>query len=119
VREESNAAWLRFVMRARGHPRGRARRPAYRHIAGGSDLPAEALRLSVRERLAGGRLFPAGSLSVARRGTGRPCDVCGRVITHDTVERELDGPGEARGLAHEDCYKVWREESRRARGPEI
>ena len=118
MKDECNAAWLLFVMRARGHQPGRARRPACRHIAGGSDLPTEALRQSVRERLAAGRLFPAGSLSVARRGTGRPCDVCGRVITHDTVERELDGPGEARGLAHEDCYKVWREESRHARGPE-
>jgi hypothetical protein len=72
----------------------------------------ETLRRSVRERLADGRLFPAGSLSVARRGTGRPCAVCGSAITRDTVEREIDGPGDSRGLAHEDCYKVWREESR-------
>ena len=118
MKEECDVGWLPFLLRATCHKRGRARRPASRHIAGGSDLPVETLRLSVRERLADGRLFPAGSLSVARRGTGRPCDVCGRAITRDTVEREIDGPGDTRGLAHEDCYRIWREESRRGRAPE-
>jgi hypothetical protein len=112
VNEECSVEWLLFVLRTRCHRRGHAPRPVSRHIAGGSDLPAETLRRSVRERLADGRLFAAGSLSVARRGTGRPCAVCWSAITRDTVEREIDGPGDSRGLAHEDCYKVWREESR-------
>ena len=118
MNEECNVGWLLFVLRARSPRRGRARRPACRLIAGGSDPPAEALRQDVRERLGDGRLFAAGSLSVARRGTGRPCDVCGRVIAKDTVEREVEGPGDTRGLAHEDCYKIWRDESRRLGEPE-
>jgi hypothetical protein len=89
-----------------------------RHIAGGSDLPTETARREIRERLADGRLFPAGSMSVARRGTGRACLVCGKAITRDTVEREVEGPGAVPGLAHEDCYKIWREESRRGDRPE-
>ena len=85
-----------------------------RLIAGGSDLDTDTLRQSVRERLADGRLFLAGSISVARRGTDRPCLVCGKAITRDTVEREVEGPGDMHGLAHEDCYRIWREESRRS-----
>ena len=93
------------------------RRPRPGHlrlIAGGSDLDTDTLRQGVRERLADGRLFLAGSMSVARRGTDRPCLVCGKAITRDTVEREVEGPGETHGLAHEDCYRIWREESRRS-----
>lgn len=100
-----------------GRHRSRCKRPL-RHIAGGSDLPAESSRQSVRERLADGRLFPAGSMSVARRGTGRLCLVCGKAITRDIVEREVEGPGDVPGLAHEDCYRIWREESRRGDRPE-
>ena len=85
-----------------------------RLIAGGSDLDTDTLRQSVRERLTDGRLFHAGSMSVARRGTDRPCLVCGEAITPDTVEREVEGPSDTHGLAHEDCYRIWREESRRS-----
>lgn len=118
MKKACRVGWLLCVLRARGHQRGRARRPACWFIAGGSGLLPEALRQDVRERLGDGRLFPASSLSVARRGTGRPCDVCGRAITRDTVEREVEGPGDARGVAHEDCYKIWRDESRRLGVPE-
>jgi hypothetical protein len=83
-------------------------------IAGGSGPSPESLRDSVRGRLADGRLPPAGSVSVARRGTGRACDVCGAPITRETVEREVHHGGEAHGFAHEECYRIWREESRRA-----
>ncbi len=83
-------------------------------IAGGSGPPSESLRQSVRERLADGRLPLAGSISVARRGTGRRCDVCGTPITRDTVEREVEHAADGHGLAHDECYRTWREESRRA-----
>lgn len=123
--EPVNLGWLLFVLRARGHHRlrerhhrARLRERWARRIAGGSDLPAEPSRHSIRERLADGRLFLAGSMSVARRGTGRPCVVCGKAITRDTVEREVEGPGDVSGLAHEDCYRIWREESRRGNRPE-
>jgi hypothetical protein len=122
---QCNIEWLLFVLRAerQQHPRERSHRSpprgrSPRHIAGGSDLPTEASRREIRERLADGRLFPAGSMSVARRGTGRPCVVCGKAITRDTVEREVESPDVVPGLAHEDCYKIWREESRRGDRPE-
>ena len=83
-------------------------------ISGGSAPSAERFRQSVRERLADGRLPLAGSVSVARRGTGRVCDVCGTPITRDTVEREIQHAADPRGFAHEECYLIWREESRRA-----
>jgi hypothetical protein len=39
--------------------------------------------------------------------------VCGKAIT-DTQEHEVEGDGLAPvALAHPDCYRVWREESRR------
>jgi hypothetical protein len=142
VSTSRNVGWLLLVLRARRRQRLRARRatrrPArpprcavvaglaarrarpghLRLIAGGSDLDTDTLRQSVRERLADGRLFLAGSMSVARRGTDRPCVVCGKAITPDTVEREVEGPSDTHGLAHEDCYRIWREESRRSGPPE-
>ena len=121
VTTSRNVGWLLLVLRARGRQRLRARRARPGHlrlIAGGSDLDTDTLRQSVRERLADGRLFLSGSMSVARRGTDRPCVVCGKAITPDTVEREVEGPSDTHGLAHEDCYRIWREESRRSGPPE-
>jgi hypothetical protein len=83
-------------------------------ISGGSDADAE-FRQGVRKRLADGRLFLASGVSTLRRGTGRPCIVCGKAIT-DTQEHEVEGDGVApTALADPDCYRVWREESRRVR----
>jgi hypothetical protein len=78
--------------------------------------PAEEFRNGVRERLADGRLFAAGTASTVRRGTGRPCNVCGIDITQNTLEHEVAGPHGSYALTHEDCYLVWREESRRDQG---
>ena len=138
VSTSRNVGWLLLVLRAKRRQRLRARgtiwrlarpprratvarlgerraRPGHlRLIAGGSDLDSDTLRQGVRERLADGRLFFAGSMSVARRGTNRPCLVCGKAITRESVEREVEGPGDTHGLAHEDCYRIWREESRRS-----
>jgi len=111
---ECNVGWLLFVLRARRtHDSHEGRKRPHR-IAGGSGQPDEALRLSVRARLAEGRLFRASGVSVARRGSGRPCNVCSQPIARDTMERELEGPRDSYGLAHEECYKLWRDESRRA-----
>lgn len=77
----------------------------------------EPLRRSVRERLADGRLFLAGGGSTVRRGTGRPCNVCGKAIAKDSIEREVPGGRETYALAHEDCFRIWREESRREQPP--
>ena len=75
TQSECNVGWLIFVLRARRRQqvrqwRGRLKRlPRLRLIAGGRDLPDEALRQRIRERLAEGSLFPASGMSVARRGT--------------------------------------------------
>jgi hypothetical protein len=125
TQSECNVGWLIFVLRARRRQqlrqwRTRLRRlPHLRLIAGGRDLPDEALRQRIRERLADGSLFPASGMSVARRGTGRACLVCGKPITRDTVEREVEGPGGAPALADEDCYRFWREESRHEPPPPL
>jgi hypothetical protein len=126
---ECNVGWLLFVLRARRHQSECSaglpcasqtlRERTLHRIAGGSGLPDEALRQSVRERLADGRLFWPSGISVVRRGTGRPCNVCGKAIWKDSTERQVDGPRETYALAHEDCYKIWREESRSGQPPPI
>jgi len=73
----------------------------------------DELRQSVRERLADGRLGWASGASTVRRGTGRPCNVCGKAIARESIEREIRGTRDAYALTHEDCYRIWREESRR------
>ena len=106
---ECNVGWLLFVLRAE-------RRRQRRYICVGSDADEE-FRQGVRKRLAEGRLFLASGVSTLRRGTGRPCIVCGKAIT-DTQEHEVEGEGVTPvALAHPDCYRVWREESRRMKMP--
>jgi hypothetical protein len=68
------------------------------------------LRQQVRTRLSKRELFSATGISSIRRGSGRPCIVCARSIESPTLEREVEGPG-VLGLAHPDCYALWREES--------
>lgn len=115
----SNVGWLLFLLRA-------LRRREGLRIAGGSEGPPgfadDSLRIRVRERLMDGRLFLAGGVSLVRRGTGRPCNVCGRPIPNHETEHQVDhDPGEGRpvtfGLAHVGCYRLWREESRRLLPP--
>jgi hypothetical protein len=57
------------------------------------ELPDESLRRQVRAQLAARQLFLAHGVSSVRRGTGRPCAVCGRQIDAPTLEREVEGPG--------------------------
>jgi hypothetical protein len=71
---------------------------------------ADDLRRQVRARLSEGRLPAINGVSKSHRGTGRPCIVCRRTIEPAEVERELDGVGVVL-IAHEACYKLWREES--------
>jgi hypothetical protein len=74
------------------------------------------LRQDVRARLSKRELFAATGISSIRRGTGRRCLVCGLPIQFPTLEREVEGPGIV-GLAHPDCYALWREESALLRQP--
>jgi hypothetical protein len=74
------------------------------------ELFDDELRRQLRARLSKRDLFPAMGISSVRRGTGRPCIVCAHTIDSPTLEREVEGPGVV-GVAHPDCYKVWREES--------
>ena len=73
-------------------------------------IAAEELRRQVRARLSADRLPSVDGISTSRRGTGRPCVVCRRAIESSQVEREVQGAGVFL-YAHEECYKVWREES--------
>jgi hypothetical protein len=82
-------------------------------------LAGDALRLSVHERLADGRLFLAGGRLVVLQGTGRPCTVCGGAITKDSTEWNEKGSGDRSALAHTECYKLWWEESRRLPRPSL
>ena len=68
------------------------------------------LRRQVRARLSEDRLPAIDGVSKFHRGTGRPCIVCRCAIESSEVERELDGVGVVL-IAHEACYKLWREES--------
>ena len=77
----------------------------------------DELRVSVRERLADGRLPWASGSSTVRQGTGRPCNVCGRAIAKGSLEREVPGERGAYALAHDDCYRIWREELQRVQSP--
>jgi hypothetical protein len=74
------------------------------------DPPDGALRKRLRARLVARQLFTISSISTVRLGTGRPCNVCERPIDAATMERQVEGPG-VFGLAHPECYILWREES--------
>lgn len=59
----------------------------------------------------------SSSLAVSPPCAGAPAvrASCGKAIT-DTQEHEVEGDGVApTARAHPDCYRVWREESRRVR----
>ena len=83
----------------------------------GPDATHEDLRQSIRERLADGRLFRAYGGSTVRRGTGRPCDVCGTPIRNESNEYQVQSDRAAYVLVHEDCFRMWREETRRIQLP--
>jgi len=89
-------------------------------ISGGSGLSDDEVRRQIRALLLEGRLPSVDGVSKSHRGTGRPCIVCRIAIEPADVEREVQGPGVFL-LAHEACYKLWREESvaRRAAGDRI
>ena len=114
----TNAGWLLFASKIQQYQRDREllaclNRRARRFvcISGGAD-PDHELRQSVRARLADGRLFRASGVSVARRGRGHPCVICGQAIESANVEREVEDR-DVLAVAHDDCYRIWREESRR------
>ena len=73
----------------------------------------EALRERIRTRLTNGGLFwPTGNTTV-RRGAGRPCEVCGQSIEPESLERDVPGPARDSVVVHDDCYRLWKEESRK------
>jgi hypothetical protein len=88
-------------------------------LSGGRVSPEEdALRLSIRDRLETGDLFWASGHSHMRRGTGRPCHVCGKPIGNDSLEREVIGPRNTRtAISHEACWAIWREVCRERQTP--
>lgn len=94
ARAESNVGWLIFILRA-------MRRREHFRLPGGSEGPAggltdDSLQTRVRERLEDGRLFLAGGASLVRRGTTRPCDVCGQAIPKHEIKHEVEQAPEQR-----------------------
>jgi hypothetical protein len=74
----------------------------------------KALRQRVRAALDAG-LLPIGRLSsVIRRGTGRACLVCDRVIDPIELEYEVQLDDQRAGtvFVHEPCYRLWRVETK-------
>ena len=80
---------------------------------GASCAADDALRRRIT-RLSEDPLPPIHGISRSHRGTGRPCIVCREAIASTEVEREV-GVGTVM-RAHEGCYKLWREESKRDAG---
>jgi len=76
-------------------------------LSGASNGPD--LRVTVRERLASGWLFPAPSKVWAGRGAGHVCIICEISIAASEVENEVVGPTTV--WSHLPCYSIWREES--------
>lgn len=76
-------------------------------------LSEDQLRQQIRIRLTDGRLPPTTlGIYKVHRGTGRPCLVCLRLITPNQDQYEIQGAGVVL-IAHEACYVLWREESKR------
>ena len=73
------------------------------------------LRLTIRDRLAKGALFPAPPRVWAGQGVGHICMVCGTAISSRDVENEMI-LGPVTIWAHLPCYTMWREESDRPDG---
>lgn len=67
------------------------------------------LRLRVRLALGHGSLPPIGP-SRAGRGTGKPCAVCGDLVSTRQVGYQVESPAGSLP-AHVFCYLVWREQS--------
>ena len=80
-------------------------------LSGGGGAPEDpVLRERIRARLLTGELFWASGDSHVRRGTGRPCAVCGQGIAREGIERQVTGPRDTRSaIAHEECWLLWRE----------
>jgi hypothetical protein len=74
----------------------------------------DALRWRIA-RLSEDPLPPIHGVSKSRRGSGGPCIVCREAIAATDVEREV-GVGIVMH-AHEACYKLWHEESKRDASP--
>ena len=84
-------------------------------VEGSSDDEHQALRKSIRERLATGALFPAGLKVIARNGRGHDCVVCGTPIGPADVEYEIPLGGQVAVVSHLLCWVLWRDESNRRR----
>jgi hypothetical protein len=78
----------------------------------GTELSEDEVREQVRARLAEGRLPTVEGVSQSHRGTGRLCLVCRRAVGPTEIERAVTGRSGVVLIAHEACYKPWREESR-------
>ena len=82
---------------------------------GSSDDEHQALRKSIRERLATGALFPAGLKVIARSSRGHDCVVCRTPIVPADREYEVSLGENVAVVSHLLCWVLWRDESNRRR----
>jgi hypothetical protein len=70
---------------------------------------AQDIAAIIRAKLASGELPSAKPEKVwAGKGTGQSCSGCGRPITADQVEYEMDLPGARVAMRlHQSCLEVW------------
>jgi len=85
--------------------------PAFAFTGAADEKLPDALRQSIRARLASGALFPVGSRVTAGNGSGNLCVVCRNRVDRYEIEYEIAlGEGVA-VVTHIRCYAVWRDES--------
>lgn len=84
-------------------------------LEGSSDEQHQALRKSIRDRLATGALSPAGLRIVSGDGRGNDCVVCCTPIAPADVEYEIPLRDNVTVVSHLLCWVLWRDESNRRR----
>jgi hypothetical protein len=87
-----------------------------RSLRGGSGDPdpdvLDALRVTVRRRLAEGLLPKPDGKTWAGPGTGRMCVICEKAITPKQIEYEVPhGDDAGRLYAHIPCFLMWKAEA--------
>jgi hypothetical protein len=84
-------------------------------MGGSTNDPSPSILTQVIVGLNNGLLWllDSGPIWVGR-GTNKPCLVCKRRISAESVQYDVPGP-RGSGPAHGDCYRTWRSQSDKRR----
>lgn len=85
--------------------------PAFAFTGAADEETPDALRQSIRARLASRALFRVGARVIAGNGSGNLCAVCRNRVDHCEIEYEISLGGGVAVVTHLRCYVVWRDES--------